>query len=268
MWPQVREIVFVRWSQINSQEGRRGQETMSFVVNAPFAVVGSRARLFNHGPFQRSCVTEELKTRPEDARAKRRRGHGDAPRKHRALLYRRSARQRIRWAGETGVAACDAASAPEHTLETNLAGPIRVGGRTHPEEPLSRADCLWWKTSIQYEAYCVGTLPSLIFKMLVIIITDALAGSIPIAGDLIDAALKASKINVQTLKDHLGAYNAPVRPCPTCFRPFTRHRIPHLSRTPVPRSATPTHPTATKTSPFGRQSSIRCTRPSPLSPPG
>lgn len=57
---------------------------------------------------------------------------------------------------------------------------------------------------VPYEAYRVGAPPSLIFKMLVIIIADALAGSIPVAGDLIDAALKANKINVQMLKDHLG----------------------------------------------------------------
>lgn len=105
---------------------------MSFVVNAPSAVVGSRARLFNRGPFQRSCVTEELKTRTEDARARRRRGHGDAPWKHRAPLYRQSARQRIRWAGETGVAACDTAGTPEPTAETTLAGPIRVGEANIP----------------------------------------------------------------------------------------------------------------------------------------
>jgi hypothetical protein len=58
---------------------------------------------------------------------------------------------------------------------------------------------------VPYEAYRVGAPPSLIFKMLAIIIADALSGSIPIAGDLIDAALKANKMNVRMLKDYLDA---------------------------------------------------------------
>lgn len=56
---------------------------------------------------------------------------------------------------------------------------------------------------VPYQAYRVGAPPSLIFKMLVIIIADALSGSVPVAGDLIDAALKANKMNVQMLKDYL-----------------------------------------------------------------
>lgn len=58
---------------------------------------------------------------------------------------------------------------------------------------------------VPYEACRVGAPPSLIFKMMVIIVADALSGSIPVAGDLIDAALKANKMNVEMLKDHLGA---------------------------------------------------------------
>ena len=58
---------------------------------------------------------------------------------------------------------------------------------------------------VPYQAYRVGAPPSLIFKMLVVIIADAVSGSIPVAGDLIDAALKANKMNVQMLKDYLGA---------------------------------------------------------------
>jgi len=58
---------------------------------------------------------------------------------------------------------------------------------------------------VPYQAYRVGAPPSLIFKMLVVIIADALSGSIPVAGDLIDAALKANKMNVRMLKDHLRA---------------------------------------------------------------
>lgn len=58
---------------------------------------------------------------------------------------------------------------------------------------------------VPYQAYRVGAPPSLIFKMLVIIIADAVSGSIPVAGDLIDAAFKANKMNVRMLKDHLGA---------------------------------------------------------------
>jgi hypothetical protein len=57
---------------------------------------------------------------------------------------------------------------------------------------------------VPYEAYRLGVPPSLIFKMLVIIIVDALVGSIPVAGDFIDAAVKANKMNVELLKDHLG----------------------------------------------------------------
>lgn len=58
---------------------------------------------------------------------------------------------------------------------------------------------------VPYEAYRAGAPPSLIFKMLVIIAADALSGSIPVAGDLLDAILKANKINVQMLKTHLAA---------------------------------------------------------------
>ncbi len=58
---------------------------------------------------------------------------------------------------------------------------------------------------VPYQAYRVGAPPSLIFKMLVIIVADALSGSVPVAGDLIDAALKANKMNVQMLKDYLAA---------------------------------------------------------------
>ena len=58
---------------------------------------------------------------------------------------------------------------------------------------------------VPYQACRVGAPPSLIFKMLVVIIADALSGSIPVAGDLIDAALKANKMNVRMLKDHLRA---------------------------------------------------------------
>ena len=58
---------------------------------------------------------------------------------------------------------------------------------------------------VPYQAYRVGAPPSLIFKMLVVIIADAVSGSIPVAGDLIDAALKANKMNVRMLKDYLGA---------------------------------------------------------------
>jgi hypothetical protein len=58
---------------------------------------------------------------------------------------------------------------------------------------------------VPFAAYRIGAPPSLIFKMLVLIIADALSGYIPVAGDLIDAAVKANKMNVEMLKDHLGA---------------------------------------------------------------
>jgi hypothetical protein len=58
---------------------------------------------------------------------------------------------------------------------------------------------------VPYEAYRIGAPPSLVFKMLVIIILDALSGAVPVAGDLIDAAVKANRMNVQMLKDYLGA---------------------------------------------------------------
>lgn len=57
---------------------------------------------------------------------------------------------------------------------------------------------------VPYEAYRVGAPPSLIFKMLVLIVAEALAGSIPVAGDLLDAVVKANKMNVESLKNHLG----------------------------------------------------------------
>jgi len=57
---------------------------------------------------------------------------------------------------------------------------------------------------VPYEAYRVGAPPSLVFKMLVIIVADAFAGSVPVAGDLIDAVVKANRMNVELLKDHLG----------------------------------------------------------------
>jgi hypothetical protein len=58
---------------------------------------------------------------------------------------------------------------------------------------------------VPYEAYRIGAPPALIFKMVVIVLLDALSGAIPVAGDLIDAAVKANKMNVQMLKDHLDA---------------------------------------------------------------
>jgi hypothetical protein len=58
---------------------------------------------------------------------------------------------------------------------------------------------------VPYEAYRVGAPPTLIFKMVLIVVLDALSGAIPVAGDLIDAAVKANKMNVQMLKNHLGA---------------------------------------------------------------
>lgn len=58
---------------------------------------------------------------------------------------------------------------------------------------------------VPYEAYRLGVPPSLVFKMLMIILVEALVGSIPVAGDLIDAVVKANKTNVELLKDHLGA---------------------------------------------------------------
>lgn len=58
---------------------------------------------------------------------------------------------------------------------------------------------------VPYEAYRIGAPPSLIFKMLVIIVLDAISGTVPVVGDLIDAALKANRMNVQMLKDYLDA---------------------------------------------------------------
>ena len=58
---------------------------------------------------------------------------------------------------------------------------------------------------VPYQAYRIGAPPSLIFKMITVVLLDALSGTIPVAGDLIDAAFKANKINVRMLKDHLGA---------------------------------------------------------------
>ncbi|PSQ78814.1 MAG: DUF4112 domain-containing protein, partial [Bacteroidetes bacterium QH_6_63_17] len=45
---------------------------------------------------------------------------------------------------------------------------------------------------------------SLIFAMLAIIVIEAVVGAIPVVGDLVDAVVKANKINVRMLKDHLG----------------------------------------------------------------
>ncbi|MCS3613464.1 DUF4112 domain-containing protein [Salinibacter ruber] len=56
---------------------------------------------------------------------------------------------------------------------------------------------------VPYQAYQVGAPPSLVFKMLVLIVLDACSGAIPVAGDLIDAAFKANKVNVRMLKRHL-----------------------------------------------------------------
>lgn len=58
---------------------------------------------------------------------------------------------------------------------------------------------------VPYVAYRVGAPPSLVFKMMVVIVLDAISGTIPVAGDLIDAAIKANKLNVRMLKRHLGA---------------------------------------------------------------
>lgn len=57
---------------------------------------------------------------------------------------------------------------------------------------------------VPYQAYRVGAPPSLIFTMLTIILLEATVGVIPVVGDLVDAMVKANKVNVQMLKDHLG----------------------------------------------------------------
>jgi len=43
--------------------------------------------------------------------------------------------------------------------------------------------------------------PSLIFKMLVRIVVEAVLGTIPVAGDIADALLKTNRINVALLRD-------------------------------------------------------------------
>jgi hypothetical protein len=57
---------------------------------------------------------------------------------------------------------------------------------------------------VPYQAYRTGAPISLIFTMLTIIVAEAAVGSIPVAGDIVDAVIKSNKVNVQMLKDHLG----------------------------------------------------------------
>ena len=57
---------------------------------------------------------------------------------------------------------------------------------------------------VPYQAYRAGAPISLIFALLAIIVIEAVVGAIPVAGDLVDAAVKSNKINVRMLKDHLG----------------------------------------------------------------
>jgi hypothetical protein len=56
---------------------------------------------------------------------------------------------------------------------------------------------------VPYEAYRIGAPPSLIFKMLVRIVAEAVLGTIPVAGDIADALLKTNRINVALLRDPL-----------------------------------------------------------------
>lgn len=56
---------------------------------------------------------------------------------------------------------------------------------------------------VPYEAYRIGAPPSLIFKMMVLIIAEAFLGAVPIAGDIADALLKTNRINVDLLREHL-----------------------------------------------------------------
>lgn len=56
---------------------------------------------------------------------------------------------------------------------------------------------------VPYEAYRMGAPPSLIAKMLAVILLDAVAGTIPIAGDILDAVLQSNSINVEMLEDAL-----------------------------------------------------------------
>ena len=57
---------------------------------------------------------------------------------------------------------------------------------------------------IPYQAYRAGAPSSLIFTMLTIILAEAIVGSIPVVGDLVDAVIKSNQVNVRMLKDHLG----------------------------------------------------------------
>jgi hypothetical protein len=56
---------------------------------------------------------------------------------------------------------------------------------------------------VPYEAYRAGAPPSLILKMLAIIVAEGLVGVIPLVGDLIDALFKANRVNVRLLRDYL-----------------------------------------------------------------
>lgn len=57
---------------------------------------------------------------------------------------------------------------------------------------------------VPFEAYRVGAPVSLIIKMAGNILIEALVGSVPLVGDLFDAAFKANLRNVRILEEYLG----------------------------------------------------------------
>ncbi|MCS3667768.1 hypothetical protein GGP85_001959 [Salinibacter ruber] len=57
---------------------------------------------------------------------------------------------------------------------------------------------------VPYQAYRAGAPISLIFTMLSIIVVEAVVGTVPVVGDLVDAVIKSNKMNVRMMREELG----------------------------------------------------------------
>ena len=60
---------------------------------------------------------------------------------------------------------------------------------------------------VVYQGYRLGLPRRTIFKMLLVVGADAVIGSIPVVGDLLDVVWRSSERNVATIERHLDAAN-------------------------------------------------------------
>jgi Domain of unknown function (DUF4112) len=55
---------------------------------------------------------------------------------------------------------------------------------------------------VLYEAYCLGTPPLLLARMIGNVVVEGMAGAVPIAGDLFDIRWRANRRNVGLLREY------------------------------------------------------------------